>query len=97
MTDEEYSAYVSNAMDKSKITGLPIVRQDSFIAPAYKKPEESSALPAIGGIVGGILGGFLLKNPVAITAGTSMGRTVIHWNGSRHGRGAANHGRPVFR
>ena len=76
MTDEEYSAYVSNAMDKSKITGLPIVRQDSFIAPAYKKPEESSALPAIGGIVGGILGGFLLKSPAAAAAGSGMGRTI---------------------
>jgi hypothetical protein len=76
MTDEEYNAYISNAKDKSIETGLPIVRQDSVMAPAYKPPEQSSALPAIGGIVGGIMGGFLAKSPVGVRAGATAGEAV---------------------
>ena len=56
---------LETAMEKSRQTGLPIVRQDSVMAPAYQAPADTTALPAIGGLIGGVAGGVLLKNPFA--------------------------------
>ena len=65
---------LETAMEKSRQTGLPIVRQDSVMAPAYQAPPDTSALPALGGLVGGVAGGVLLKNP---WAGARAGQALV--------------------
>lgn len=65
---------LEQATQKSQETGLPIIRQDSVMAPAYLPQQESSVLPAIGGAIGGIAGGLLLKNPLA---GQTAGRAFV--------------------
>lgn len=74
MTDQELDDYIANAKRKSEETGLPIIRQDSVLAPAYKPKKEESALPAIGGVLGGVAGGLLIKNPMA---GQAAGRAFV--------------------
>lgn len=74
MTDQELDDYIANAKRKSEETGLPIIRQDSVLAPAYKPKQEESILPAVGGMVGGIAGGLLIKNPML---GQSAGRALV--------------------
>lgn len=65
MTDEELKAYIANAEKKSRETGLPIMRKDTAMAPAYLPEQEASLLPTIGAIGGGLAGGLLIKNPMA--------------------------------
>lgn len=74
MTDQELDDYIANAQRKSIETGLPIIRQDSVLAPAYKPKQEESILPAVGGMIGGIAGGLLIKNPML---GQSAGRALV--------------------
>lgn len=74
MTDQELDDYISKAQRKSEETGLPIIRQDSVLAPAYKPKQEESILPTLGGLVGGIAGGLLIKNPAA---GATAGRALM--------------------
>jgi hypothetical protein len=56
---------LEEATRKSQETGLPIIRQDSVLAPAYLPQQESTLLPAVGGALGGIIGGLTIKNPMA--------------------------------
>lgn len=65
---------LEQATQKSIETGLPIVRQDSVMAPAYQAPPDTTALPALGGLIGGIAGGALLKNPFA---GARAGQALV--------------------
>lgn len=65
---------LEEATRKSIETGLPIIRQDSVLAPAYLPKQEDSILPALGGAIGGIAGGLLIKNPMA---GASAGRAFV--------------------
>lgn len=74
MTDQELDDYIANAKRKSEETGLPIIRQDSVLAPAYKPKQEESILPAVGGALGGIAGGLLIKNPML---GQTAGRALV--------------------
>lgn len=74
MTDQELDDYIANAKRKSEETGLPIIRQDSVMAPAYKPKQEESILPALGGALGGIAGGLLIKNPML---GQTAGRAFV--------------------
>lgn len=74
MTDQELDDYIANAKRKSEETGLPIIRQDSVLAPAYKPKQEESILPTLGGVIGGIAGGLLIKNPMV---GQTAGRALV--------------------
>lgn len=74
MTDEELKAYIANATKKSQETGIPIMRKDTVLAPAYKPEEESSLLPTAGAVIGGIAGATLIKNP---WAGATAGRALV--------------------
>lgn len=65
---------LEQATQKSLETGLPIVRKDSVMAPAYQAPPDQTALPALGGLIGGITGGVLLKNP---WAGARAGQALV--------------------
>ena len=90
MTDQELDDYISKAQQKSRETGLPIIRQDSVLAPAYKPQQEESILPTLGGLVGGVAGGLLIKNPLAgATAGRAfMGSLLPSLAGSSIGTAA---------
>ena len=90
MTDQELDDYISKAQQKSRETGLPIIRQDSVLAPAYKPQQEESILPTLGGLAGGIAGGLLIKNPLAgATAGRAfMGSLLPSLAGSSVGTAA---------
>lgn len=65
---------LEEATRKSIETGLPIVRQDSVLAPAYLPKQEETLLPALGGAIGGVAGGLLIKNPLA---GATAGRAFV--------------------
>lgn len=65
---------LEEATRKSIETGLPIIRQDSVMAPAYLPKQEDTLLPALGGAIGGVAGGLLIKNPMA---GASAGRAFM--------------------
>jgi hypothetical protein len=71
--DAPPASRLETATQKSQETGIPIVRQDSVLAPAYLPKQESSILPALGGAIGGIAGGLLIKNPMA---GQTAGRAL---------------------
>ncbi len=90
MTDQELDDYITKAQQKSRETGLPIIRQDSVLAPAYKPQQEDSILPTLGGLAGGIAGGLLIKNPYAgATAGRAfMGSLLPSLAGSSVGTAA---------
>jgi hypothetical protein len=90
MTEQELDDYISKAQQKSRETGLPIIRQDSVLAPAYKPKQEDSILPTLGGLAGGIAGGLLIKNPYAgATAGRAfMGSLLPSLAGSSVGTAA---------
>jgi len=90
MTDQELDDYITKAQQKSRETGLPIIRQDSVLAPAYKPKQEESILPTLGGLAGGIAGGLLIKNPYAgATAGRAfMGSLLPSLAGSSVGTAA---------
>ena len=90
MTDQELDDYITKAQQKSRETGLPIIRQDSVLAPAYKPQQEESILPTLGGLAGGIAGGLLIKNPYAgATAGRAfMGSLLPSLAGSSVGTAA---------
>ena len=65
---------LEEATRKSQETGLPIVRQDSVLAPAYLPQQESTVLPAVGGALGGIVGGLTIKN---LLAGARAGQAFV--------------------
>lgn len=65
---------LEQAMQKSQETGIPIVRKDTVMAPAYQAPPDTTMLPALSGLVGGIAGGALLKNP---WAGARAGQAFV--------------------
>ena len=62
------------ATQKSIETGLPIIRKDTVMAPAYAPQQEQTVLPALGGFAGGVLGAIYLKNPAA---GATAGRAFV--------------------